>query len=31
MTFPEVFWWGVWPVIVAGAYLLADRYWWSRE
>jgi hypothetical protein len=31
MTFPEVFWFGIWPLLVAGAYVLADRYWLSRD
>jgi hypothetical protein len=26
-SFSTVLWWGVWPLLVAAAVLLADRYW----
>jgi hypothetical protein len=29
MTFAQLFWWGIWPLIVAGIVLAAD-HWNSR-
>ena len=26
-SFSTVLWWGAWPLLVAAAVLLADRYW----
>ena len=29
-SFSAVFWWGLWPLLVTAAVLLADRYWQPR-